>query len=133
MAVLGLGWDRGWTKVAAGRTGKARDMWTPIILAGLALAVGQTAEPPASQGQGESARRDLPRQCRAARGSVRVTCVVQADGAMDQCTTSRERPRGCGFAEAALDAARKARVRLEPGRITAGERVNYTMHFRLED
>jgi protein TonB len=84
--------------------------------------------------QGQAQDRNTPRQCRSGVGEVRVSCVVQADGSLDLCRVLREIPRGCGYAEAALNAARRSRI--DPAVVrgaAVGARVTYDVRFQMVD
>ncbi|MDI6623713.1 MAG: TonB family protein [Brevundimonas sp.] len=66
------------------------------------------------------------------RGEVQLVCEALASGELGACEVLRESPSGAGFAEAALDAARDARV--EPYSIDGfrtDSRIAYTVHFRM--
>ena len=54
---------------------------------------------------------DYPSRSRYARGFAVVTCLVDPDGALRDCTAETEHPRDGGFGEATLQALRRARVR----------------------
>lgn len=84
--------------------------------------------------QGQAQDRNTPRQCRSGVGEVRVSCVVQADGSLDLCRVLRETPRGCGYTEAALNAARRSRI--DPAVVrgaAVGARVTYDVRFQMVD
>lgn len=66
------------------------------------------------------------------RGEVQLVCEALASGELGACEVLRESPPGAGFAEAALDAARAARV--EPYSIDGfrtDSRIAYTVRFRM--
>lgn len=69
--------------------------------------------------------------------SVALTCIVQADGRLDDCIVESEHPGGYKFGEAAIRAARRGRVGATPDSppdaMIAGRQITYNMTFRLED
>jgi len=65
-------------------------------------------------------------------GVVRLECTIQEDGRLTDCNVLSERPVGQGFGEAALSAARQAR--LEPDALRPpGAKVQYNIRFRLDE
>jgi TonB family protein len=63
-------------------------------------------------------------------GTVDLECTVQQDGRVSDCIVRAENPRGQGFGEAALNAARRAR--LSRGSVQGGK-VRFRTTFRLPD
>lgn len=67
--------------------------------------------------------------------SVVLTCVVQADGRLDQCIVESEHPSGHGFGDEAIRASRRGRVGpmpdSPPGAMIAGRRITFTTTYRL--
>lgn len=70
-----------------------------------------------------------PPQCRVKTASVRVLCVVAAEGALRDCRVENETPPGCGFAEAALRNAERATMRVT-GNTREGMPVTFKLEFR---
>lgn len=67
-------------------------------------------------------------------GVVTLECRVIRDGRLSDCVILSETPAGQGFGQAALEAARRARVSRETfGRATSGAKVRFTTRFRLDD
>lgn len=67
-------------------------------------------------------------------GVVRVRCVVQDDGRFLDCRILSEQPRGLGFGERALGAARQARLDAAMTRsLPPGAEIEYNIRFRSED
>lgn len=63
--------------------------------------------------------------------SVRLACIVPADGRLEECRVLYEAPDGLGFGRNALAAARSSRVRLPAGDLSdVGKVVLFTMRFR---
>lgn len=64
---------------------------------------------------------------RLSRGEVIYSCVVAAQGALEDCRIETENPPNADFGVEALKALRKARLRLgngvEPGRLTVSRLV----------
>ena len=73
---------------------------------------------------------EYPSRSRYARGFAVVTCLVDPEGALRDCTVETEHPRDGGFGQATLQAVRRARVR-DTGGLTdlppvmASFRVNF--------
>lgn len=65
-------------------------------------------------------------------GRVVLDCGVTADGRLRDCQTSEEEPADGGFATAALDAARRARL-VVPETVDETRRVRFPITFRLAD
>lgn len=67
-------------------------------------------------------------------GSVTLSCLVETDGSLDQCVVESEHPAKFGFAEAALKAARRARIvsTPTPGEGIEGRMILYSTNFILE-
>lgn len=71
---------------------------------------------------------------RARQGEVQLSCVVSAAWGLDDCRADVEEPEGVGFAGAALDAARRARLSPpESGADVRGQRIRFTVRFRMPD
>lgn len=68
-----------------------------------------------------------PPQCRVKTASVRVLCVVASEGALRDCRVVEETPTGCGFTEAALRGAERARLR-----VTDDSREGMPVTFKVE-
>ncbi|WP_332660496.1 hypothetical protein [Brevundimonas sp.] len=69
-----------------------------------------------------------PQQCRVRTSSVTLSCLSARDGALSDCRVVEETAPGCGFAEAAMEAAARAKVR--PGaNWREGQRVSVTTRF----
>jgi TonB family protein len=67
-------------------------------------------------------------------GHVTLNCAVQTSGAIRDCRVVEETPRGQGFAQAALSAARRARLSDETvERAGAEGRVTFTTRFQLAE
>lgn len=67
-------------------------------------------------------------------GHVTLNCAVQPRGAIRDCRVVEETPRGQGFAQAALSAARRARLSDETvERAGAEGRVTFTTRFQLAE
>lgn len=63
--------------------------------------------------------------------SVRLACIVPANGRLDECRVLYEAPDGLGFGRNALVAARKSSVALPAGDLSdVGKVVLFTMRFR---
>lgn len=64
-------------------------------------------------------------------GRVGISCTVQQDGSLSNCSVTSEDPAGAGFGQAALAAARRSRVspRTVDG-AAQGATVRYTVSFR---
>lgn len=65
-------------------------------------------------------------------GRVLISCSVTADGHLRDCSASEEEPADGGFATAALEAARRARL-VVPETGAEGRTVTFPMTFRLAD
>ncbi|WP_439477233.1 hypothetical protein [Brevundimonas sp.] len=66
--------------------------------------------------------------------SVRLACIVPADGRLNECRVLSETPERLGFGRSALVAARNSRVALpenDPGLV--GKVVVYTMRYRAPE
>ena len=63
--------------------------------------------------------------------SVRLACIVPANGRLEDCRVLYEAPDGLGFGRNALAAARSSRVALPAGDLSdVGKVVQFTMRFR---
>ncbi|MDP2765074.1 MAG: hypothetical protein Q8O54_09580 [Brevundimonas sp.] len=63
--------------------------------------------------------------------SVRLACIVPANGRLDECRIVFESHDGLGFGRNALAAARESRIRLPDGDLSAvGKVVHYNVRFR---
>ena len=68
------------------------------------------------------------------RGRVSLDCMVNPNGSMTDCRITSEDPAGAGFGQAALSAARRARVSpREVNGAAVGARVTFNMTFVLPD
>jgi protein TonB len=67
-------------------------------------------------------------------GTVELECTVQPDGRVSDCIVLSERPRGMGFGEAALSAARRARLspRSVDG-VATGGKIRFRTRFQIAD
>jgi len=67
-------------------------------------------------------------------GSVELECTVERDGRVSNCIVRSETPRGFGFGEAALNAARRARLspRTVDG-VATGGKIRFRTTFRIPD
>jgi TonB family protein len=67
-------------------------------------------------------------------GAVTLSCLVKANGRLDDCVVETERPAGVGFGQAALDGARRARLASTSGEAVAqaGGAVTYRATFFLQ-
>ncbi|SFS90445.1 TonB family protein [Brevundimonas viscosa] len=65
-------------------------------------------------------------------GEVVLSCAVRRSGQMEDCRVESETPPGRRFGEAALRSARQARI-ARGDRHAGGERVTFTVRFRLAD
>jgi hypothetical protein len=69
-----------------------------------------------------------PQQCGVRTASVTLSCLSARDGALSDCRVVEETAPGCGFAEAAIEAATRAKVR--PGaNWRDGQRLQFTTRF----
>jgi protein TonB len=100
------------------------------MLAGLALS-GQETPAPAER---EATLPDIEVTASApvTEAVVRVQCVLLAGGRRSDCRVLSERPSGMGFAETALRAAERSRLRPEAG-VQPGAKVEWNVRFRPED
>ena len=109
-------------------------MFVAAALSSMALAA---AEPP---GAGAPAYNPLdayyPEAARAAglEGRVVLSCIVGLDGVLSDCVVAEETPRGKGFGEASLKAARVFRLnyRTTDGQTIEGARVKIPIRWRLD-
>lgn len=68
---------------------------------------------------------------RATEGSVRMACLVPADGRLKDCRVISENPSGLGFGDATLAAARRSRVTVPDSDLgLVGTVIQYTVRFR---
>lgn len=67
-----------------------------------------------------------PREANGATGQTAASCLIDAKGAVSDCTVIHEAPLGLGFGDATLKLARKFRLRTldGDGQPVAGRRVN---------
>ncbi|MFN3668937.1 MAG: energy transducer TonB [Brevundimonas sp.] len=69
---------------------------------------------------------------RATEGSVRMACLVPTDGRLKDCRVISENPRGVGFGDATLAAARRSRVTVPDSDLgLVGSLIQYTVRFRI--
>ncbi len=61
-----------------------------------------------------------------------VTCTVNAQGGLDNCSVTRETPGGYGFGQATLGLMRNFRMRL-PGPVAVGGQVALPLSYRLPE
>ena len=65
------------------------------------------------------------------RGTVALNCEIQANGSLTDCAVTSEAPAGAGFAQAALAAARRARVSARAvDRVSPGGRTLFAVQIR---
>lgn len=66
--------------------------------------------------------------------TVRIGCIVPADGRLEECRVLYEAPDGMGFGRAALNAARDSRVSLPEGDTSSvGTVIIYSVRFRAPE
>ncbi len=67
-------------------------------------------------------------------GLVTLSCIVVADGWLQDCRAERESPPGQGFAEAAISAATRAVLEPAPGEeLVIGGVARFTVRFTMEN
>lgn len=64
-------------------------------------------------------------------GDVRLGCIVEVGGDLDDCRIVSESPAGADFGAEALQAAKASRVRLPPDGAGVGSVVHFTIRFRV--
>lgn len=66
-------------------------------------------------------------------GSVRLACIVPANGRLQECRALYEAPGGVDFARNAIAAARDSRVELPAGDVSdVGKVIQFTLRFRVQ-
>jgi hypothetical protein len=76
---------------------------------------------------------DTPKQCQVRRAEAQLECTVTAEGNVSECIVMRDSARGCGFADGALEAAKKAG--LMQGSVTggaAGGKVRFIVRYPVD-
>ncbi len=110
---------------------------SPILLAALSLlqsaapASGPAANPAPAAEAPATPVADVEVVAEAREGRVELECTVRPDGRVSDCVVRSETPRGFGFGEAALNAARRAR--LSPGSVPVGGKVRFGTRFQIQD
>jgi len=68
-------------------------------------------------------------------GRVVVSCVVQAEGRIDECIIESEHPAGYDFGREAIRAAERARIvsptHPDEARAAVGRRISFPVNYRL--
>lgn len=93
------------------------------------LLMGQTGAPEAPA----TPVPDVEAVAEAREGTVELECRVQRDGRVSDCIVLSETPRGMGFGEAALNAARRARLSPQNrAGVATGGKVRFRTAFQLQ-
>ena len=95
----------------------------------LMLLMGQATTPEAPATPVPNVEAVAGREAR--QGAVELECTVQADGRVVGCVILSETPAGMGFGQAALSAARRAR--LSPRSVDRSGKVRFRTTFQLQD
>jgi TonB family protein len=107
-------------------------IFVAAALSGMALAAAEPSGAPAYNPLDAF----YPEAARAAglEGRVVLSCVVAGDGVLSDCVVIEETPRGKGFGEASIKAARLFRMnyRTTEGQPIEGARIKIPIRWRLD-